>query len=416
MIRRQAYKFRIEPTGEQRRKLQQFAGMTRLVFNKALAIQKENHEAGGKYIQYVPMAKLLTAWRNGDETPWLKDAPVHPLQHALKHLDRAYKNLFEKRASFPTFKKRGRSDSFRFPDGKQIKLDQQQEKIFLPKLGWLDYRRSRKVQGLVKSVTVSQKSGHWYVSIQTERKVAEPCHPAATVVGIDLGVVRFATLWDGQKETVIWPLSSFKRHEVRLAKAQRQMCRKTKFSNNWKRAKARVQRIHAQIANTRNDFLHKTSNAISKSHAMIVIEDLQVKNMSRSASGSPAEPGRNVRAKSGLNKSILDQGWGEFGRQLDYKTDWKGGWLVAVPPANTSRECPACGHISAENRKSQSVFICVACGHTENADLVASKNIRGRGLNSPKVRTIGRIACEVSGVVMPPAAGTHRSEQPTHVD
>jgi len=145
MIRRQAYKFRIEPTGEQRRKLQQFAGMTRFVFNKALAIQKENHEAGGKYIQYVPMAKLLTAWRNGDETPWLKDAPVHPLQHALKHLDRAYKNFFEKRASFPTFKKRGRSDSFRFPDGKQIKLDQQQEKIFLPKLGWLDYRRSRKV-------------------------------------------------------------------------------------------------------------------------------------------------------------------------------------------------------------------------------------------------------------------------------
>lgn len=108
MIRRQAYKFRIEPTGEQRRKLQQFAGMTRFVFNKALAIQKENHEAGGKYIQYVPMAKLLTAWRNGDETPWLKDAPVHPLQHALKHLDRAYKNFFEKRASFPTFKKRGR--------------------------------------------------------------------------------------------------------------------------------------------------------------------------------------------------------------------------------------------------------------------------------------------------------------------
>ena len=88
MIRRQAYKFRIEPTGAQRRKLQQFAGMTRFVFNKALAIQKENHEAGGKYIQYVPMAKLLTAWRNGDETPWLKDAPVHPLQHALKHLDR----------------------------------------------------------------------------------------------------------------------------------------------------------------------------------------------------------------------------------------------------------------------------------------------------------------------------------------
>lgn len=139
MKRVQAYKFRIEPTGEQRRKLQQFAGMTRFVFNKALAIQKENFEAGGKYIHYVPMAKQLTAWRNGDETPWLKDAPVHPLQHALKHADRSYKNFFEKKASFPTFKKRGQKDSFKFPDGKQIKLDQQQERISLPKLGWLNY-------------------------------------------------------------------------------------------------------------------------------------------------------------------------------------------------------------------------------------------------------------------------------------
>ena len=416
MKRVQAYKFRIEPTGEQQRKLQQFAGMTRFVFNKALALQKENFDAGGKYIQYVPMARLLTAWRNGEETPWLKEAPVHPLQHALKHLDRAYKNFFENRASFPKFKKRGQHDSFRFPDGKQIKLDQTGERIFLPKLGWLSYRRSRKVLGLVKNVTVSLKAGHWYVSIQTEREVAEPCHPAATIVGIDLGIVRFATLWDGQKETVVEPLSNFKRHETRLAKAQRQMNRKVKFSNNWKRAKARVQRIHSQIANARNDFLHKTSHAISKNHAMIVVEDLQVKNMSRSASGNVAEPGRNVRAKSGLNKSILDQGWGEFGRQLDYKSAWKGGWFVAIPPANTSRECPACGHTCAENRKSQSVFLCVACGHTENADLVASKNIRGRGLNSPKVRTIGRIACEVSGVSMPPAAGTHRSEQPVHTD
>jgi putative transposase len=133
--------------------------------------------------------------------------------------------------------------------------------------------------------------------------------------------------------------------------------------------------------------------------------------MSRSASGSLEEPGRNVRAKSGLNKAILDQGWGEWRRQLDYKSGWQGGWLVAVPPANTSRECPVCGHISAYNRKSQSVFLCVACGHTENADLVAAKNIRGRGLKLPKGQDIGRIVCEVNGAVRPSAAGTRRSEQ-----
>ena len=416
MKRLQAYQFRLEPTFEQRMLLRKFAGCVRVVWNKGLALQQARHEAGEKKLGYAGLCKALTAWRNDPETPWLAEASVDVEQQILRDLETAYRRFFDKLSDFPRFKKKGARDSFRFPQPKSIRLDQAGERILLPKLGWLSYRRSRKVQGLVRNVTVSLKAGHWYVSIQTERKVAEPCHPATTVAGIDLGVVRFATLWDGQKETVIQPLSSFKRHEVRLAKAQRQMSRKVKFSSNWKRAKARVQRIHSQIANARNDFLHKTSHIISKNHAMIVVEDLQVKNMSRSASGNLVEPGRNVRAKSGLNKSILDQGWGEFGRQLDYKSAWKGGWLVAVPPANTSRECPVCGHTCAENRKSQSVFLCVACGHTENADLVASKNIRGRGLNSPKVRTIGRIACEVSGVSVPPAAGTHRSEQPAHAD
>ena len=416
MKRLQAYKFRLEPTFEQRILFRKFAGCVRVVWNKGLVLQQARHQAGEKKLGYAGLCKELTAWRNDPETPWLAEASVDVEQQILRDLETAYKRFFDKLSDFPRFKKKGARDSFRFPQPKSIRLDQAGERILLPKLGWLNYRRSRKVQGLVRNVTVSLKAGHWYVSIQTERKVAEPCHPATTVAGIDLGVVRFATLWDGQKETVIQPLSSFKRHAVRLARAQRQMSRKVRFSSNWKRAKVRVQRIHGQIANARNDFLHKTSHAISKNHAMIVVEDLQVKNMSRSASGNLVEPGRNVRAKSGLNKSILDQGWGEFARQLDYKTAWKGGWLVAVPPANTSRECPACGHTCADNRKSQSVFLCVACGHTENADLVASKNIRGRGLNSPKVRTIGRIACEVSGVSVPPAAGTHRSEQPAHAD
>lgn len=130
------------------------------MFNKALALQQASHEAGGKFIGYVAMAKQLTAWRNGEETPWLKEAPVHPLQHALKDLDRAYQNFFAKRADFPRFKKRGRGDSFRYPDPKQIKLDQGNRRIFLPKLGWLRYRHSREVLGAVKNVTVSLSAGH----------------------------------------------------------------------------------------------------------------------------------------------------------------------------------------------------------------------------------------------------------------
>jgi len=175
-----------------------------------------------------------------------------------------------------------------------------------------------------------------------------------------------------------------------------------KFSSNWKKEKSRIQKIHSRVTNARRDFLHKTSTAISKNHAMIAIEDLQVRNMSRSAVGNIEKPGRNVRAKSGLNKAILDQGWFEFRRQLDYKLTWNGGWLIAVPPQNTSRTCPACGHVSADNRKTQARFECVECGHEDNADVVGAINVLRAGH--------ARLACEVNGAIMPSAAGTRRSD------
>jgi putative transposase len=375
MERLQAFKFELMPTGEQARKMRQFAGACRFVYNKALAWQKENHAAGEKFVGYVPMAKHLTAWRNSIDTPWLKDSPVHTSQSALKDLDRAFVNFFEKRADFPRFKRKGMSDSFRYPDAKQIELDRENGRISLPKLGYIRYRNSRIVLGEVRSATVSNRAGKWYVSILTKREVAQPV-PHGQAVGIDVGVARFGTLSDG---SYIAPLASFKKHEQRLAKYQRRMSRKVKGSSNWKKAKARVQRIHARIANARNDFLHKASTAISKNHAMIAVEDLQVRNMSKSAKGSAEAPGRNVRAKSGLNKSILDQGWFEFRRQLEYKTAWRGGFFVAVPAANTSRTCPCCGHISADNRKTQALFACVRCGHEANADHVGAINVLERG-------------------------------------
>jgi putative transposase len=320
------------------------------------------------------------------------------LQQALKDLERAYANFFAKRADFPRFKKKGQPDHFRYPDAKQIKLDQANGRIFLPKLGWLRCRISRHVLGTVKNVTVSLSCGKWFVSIQTERHVEQPI-PNGGAVGIDMGVARLATLSDG---TFYVPLNSFKRHEAALRRAQQAMCRKTKFSNNWKKAKTRVQRIHARIGNARRDFLHKTTTAISQNHAMVCIEDLQVRNMSKSAAGTAKQPGKNVRAKAGLNKSILDQGWFEFRRQLDYKLAWNGGSLIAVPPQNTSRTCPCCGYMSEDNRQTQARFECVECGFEEDADLVGAINVLRAGH--------ARWACEVSGEVMPPAAGTHRSD------
>ena len=376
MQRLQAYKYELMPDGEQARDMRRFAGSCRFVYNKALAMQKGNHEAGNKFIGYVGLCKVLTGWRNGVETSWLKDAPCHPLQQAMKDLEKAYKNFFAKRADFPKFKRKGSGDSFRYPDPKQIKLDQGNSRLFLPKLGWLRYRNSRDVLGDVRNVTVSQSGGKWFVSIQTEREVAQPVSTATTAIGIDVGIVRFATLSDA---SFIAPLNSFKKHQRRLARYQRRMSRKIKFSNNWKKAKARVQKIHTSIANARKDFLHKVTATISQNHALVCIEDLQVRNMSSSAKGNSEQHGTNVRAKSGLNKAILDQGWGEFRRQLEYKMVWNGGMLLTVPAHNTSRTCPCCRHVSKDNRQTQAQFDCVICGYKNHADVVGAINILERG-------------------------------------
>lgn len=376
MQRRQAYKYELMPDGEQARAMRRFAGACRFVFNKALALQKENHEAGNKFIGYVAMAKHLTSWRNGEETPRLKDAPCHPLQHALKDLERAYKNFFARRAEFPRFKRKGCCDAFRYPDPKQIKLDQANSRLFLPKLGWLRYRNSRDALGEVRNVTVSQSGAKWFVSIQTQREIEVPLPTSTSAVGIDVGIARFATLSDASH---IAPLNSFKKHQRRLARYQRRMSRKVKFSNNWKKAKARVQKIHTGIANARKDFLHKATTTISQNHALVCIEDLQVRNMSRSAKGKVEQPGKKVAQKSGLNRAILDQGWGEFRRQLAYKMSWNGGMLLAVPPHHTSRTCPCCGHVSKDNRQTQSKFLCVDCGYENHADVVGAINVLERG-------------------------------------
>src|SRR5574343_395971 len=398
MQRLQAFKYELIPDGQQARQMRRFAGSCRFVFNKALALQKERYERGEKKLSYAGLCKLLTEWRNSAETTWLAEGPVHTQQQTLKDLERAYSNFFAKRADFPRFKKKGRHDSFRYPDPKQIKPDQTNSRIFLPKLGWLRYRNSRDVLGELRNVTVSLSGGKWFVSIQTEREVEQPI-PNGGAVGIDMGIARFATLSDG---SFYPPLNSFKRHETALRKAQQTMSRKVKFSHNWKKAKARIQKIHARIGNARRDYLHKCSTTISQNHAIVCIEDLQVRNMSKSAAGTTESPGRNVRAKSGLNKAILDQGWAEFRRQLDYTLAWNGGHLIAVPPQNTSRTCPSCGHVSKDNRQTQAKFECVECGFEENADVVGAINVLRAGH--------AQLACEVSDAVMPPAAGTHRSD------
>jgi putative transposase len=224
-----------------------FAGSCRFVFNRALALQKELFELSGAHASYADLCAVLVDWKQDKETDWLNEVPSQALQQSLKNLDAAWTRRLDSlkklkqgrinRAQLigePVFKKKEKHASFRYPQG--TCLQQNNHRIWLPQLGWVRYRNRREVLGAVKNVTVSLAGGRWLVSIQTEREVEAPVHRSATAVGIDMGVVRLATLSDG---TCYAPRNSFRQHQAGLRKAQQSMSRKNKFSQNWKRAKAR---------------------------------------------------------------------------------------------------------------------------------------------------------------------------------
>ena len=373
MLRLQAFKFELQPGGEQLRNLRQFAGSCRFVYNKGLALNLERYEKKEQRLGYAGLCALLPNWKIEHE--FLSEVPAQALQQALKNLERAYTNFFQKRADFPKFKKKGQRESFRVPQG--FKVDNGNGRVKVPKMGWMRYRKSQDVLGGAKNITISESCGKWFVSIQTEREVTTPQHPSTSAVGMDWGVVNFVTLSNGEVLGQCQPLKKFL---PKLAKLQRRMARKNKFSKNWRKAKARITKLHWKIANIRKDFVHQSSKDISKNHAVVFVEDLPVQNMSRSSQGTKAKPGKRVNQKSGLNRAILDASPFELRRQLEYKTQWSGGLLVAVPAQNTSRKCPECQHTAAENRKRQAKFVCVECGYSAHADYVGAVNIKEAGL------------------------------------
>ena len=379
MLIRKAYKYRLEPNAEQASRLAVLCGHARFVWNQGLRHCLSEIENGNQLPNAYTLNKLIPVWKKDPDLDWLKDGNAVTYQQKLGDLANAWKRYFDKSldADKPKFKKKGKNqDSIRFVqfdkycqlDGKRVKLPS--------KLGWVKFRKSQEVQGVIKNCTVSNKSGYWYISFQVEQEVAKPEHNSKSAIGVDVGIAKFVTLSDGSH---LKPLNAFRQHEQRLAIEQRKLARKVNFSENWKKQKAKIQKIHTCIANCRKDFLHKASTEISKNHAMIAIEDLRVSNMSKSAKGNSEEHGKNVAAKSGLNKSILDQGWYEFRRQLEYKQLWNGGLVVPVPAQYTSQTCPCCSHVSKENRQTQASFECVECGYTNNADIVGALNILERG-------------------------------------
>src|SRR5690554_6472430 len=299
-----------------------------------------------KKLGYAALCKALTGWRNSAETPWLREGPIHPLQQSLKDLDRAYANFFAKRADFPRFKKKGQRDSFRYPDPKQIKLDQGNRRLYLPKLGWLRFRKSREVLGTVKNVTVSQSAGRWFVSIQTEREVVVLA-PTGGAVGIDLGVARFATLSDG---SYLARLNSFKTHQAALRKAKQAMSRK-------------VQHINEQIAQQTSRRL--VDFALAQGADVIVLEDL-----------------KGWRPKAGKKRSGLRQRFHQWLHRrlttlIEQKMAEAGGRVVYVYARGTSSWAfDGSGRVKRD--KAQHELAIFPNGKQYNADLNASYNIGAR--------------------------------------
>lgn len=396
-----AYQFELREKSAQGKSLRLWSGALRWLWNKAIGEQQRRHKAGEKFANYVEMAKWLKAWRDAPESAWLCEGPFHPQQQVLRRLEEAYKRFFAKAGGYPKFKRYGDDPGIRFPDPKQFFLDQQavgaredladqshldqndrlaawcaNGRIKLPKLGWVRLRQSELISGELKNVSIRRNGGKWICSIQVETASTESAGLAPTL-GIDVGINLFAATSDGDK---IEGLKALSCSERRLRRYQKSVSRKVKGSCNRKKAIQKLGNLHRKIANKRKDWISKLSTELADRHCVIALEDLKIKNMSASAAGSVEEPGRNVKQKAGLNKSILDAAWGDFRRQLEYKTQWRGGQVVRVNPAYTSQRCSSCGHTAKENRKAQEVFACVACGQTENADVNAAKNILAAGI------------------------------------
>jgi len=402
-----AYKFRLEPNKEQEIILNNLVGSARFVWNQMLAISFEMF-AKDEFINATNLVNKIIGLKNNPDFEFLKSSSnAVSLQQKVRDLASAWSRFFDPKAHarLKENKKKPRKPKFfKLADGTEIQrrplMPQFKRKsagcdsirlvqfdkycrvegnrVKLPNsIGLVTFRKSQDIIGTIKNITISKKSGHWYVSFGTERELTEnPRHPSKSAIGLDMGISKLLTTSNGE---YIKPKNSFKANQLKLAKLQRQLSRKVLFSQNWKNQNHKIQKLHSHIANIRHDYLHKITTRISKSHAMIACEDLKVANMSKSASGTVENKGRQVKAKSGLNKSILDQGWGMMVNMLEYKQQWRGGLLIKVNPRYTSQTCFECKHIAKENRQTQSKFECVKCDHKANADINAAKNILSAG-------------------------------------
>ncbi|MFF2081789.1 RNA-guided endonuclease InsQ/TnpB family protein [Kitasatospora sp. NPDC058162] len=400
-------RYRLELDAKQAELCETFGDICRSVWNTALE-QRREYRRRGAWMNYVPQAAELADAKR--EFPWLKDAPSHVLQQTLRDLDRACREHGTHRVRWRS--KARWSPSFRFPAGNLITVERIGRKwgrAKLPELGWVRFRWSRPIGGEVRSATVARQGRQWFVSFLVEDGRQTPQRHAMpnTAVGVDRGVKVAATTSGGHfHDREYISMGEAKR----LRRLQQQLSRCERGSNRRRSVLAKINAIIGRVRNRRADFCAQTANTLATRNAVVVLEDLRTRNMTASAAGTVEQPGRNVRAKAGLNRAILDKGWHLLELALRNAARTTGTTIVLVDPAYTSQTCHACKHADPKNRESQAVFECTACGYQDHADVNAAKNI----LNAAGHAVSGRGDLGVARSVkrQPPARRTRTGRSP----
>ncbi len=363
MQQKRAYRYRFYPSPAQDTVLARTFGSARFVYNWALRLRTDAYYERQERLDYHEASAALTILKQQPETAWLNEVSSVPLQQALRHLDKAFRNFFEGRAKYPRFhKKHGRqaatyaSSAFRW--------DSATHTLTLAKMDApLDIHWSRSFTGTPTTVTVSKDTaGRYFVSFLVEEEVAA-LPVVNALVGVDVGLKDVAVLSTGEK---IANPRHLQRSERRLKHAQRSLARKQKGSKNREKARLKVAREHARIADQRRDGLHKLTTRLIRENQTVCVESLAVKNLVRNHT---------------LAKAISDVGWGELVRQLEYKATWYGRTLVKIDRwYPSSKRCHACGHVLDALSLDVRQWTCPACGVRHDRDINAAKNILAVGL------------------------------------
>ena len=374
-------KLKCYPTKQQEKLFNQYIGNNRFVWNSFLYLNKLHYENTKTFLFNYDMCNLLPSFKSIND--FLNISIAQSLQQELRALDIAIKASFKSKG-FPKFKKKVGKNSFHIPE--RFKISNTKKSILIPKSGYVKCHlpRTLKQEG-IRNVTISKENNNWYIALCIKH---EPSALPKTNkhVGLDLGTVRLATNQHGRVIKKFEALSL----EVRIKTTQRKLQRRQQLASNGKLArnqskgymktKYTLNKLHTKLKNKRLDYLHKESTKLVRRYDTIVIEDLKTSSMTRQVKRtSDGSPRKNVNAKSGLNKSILNQGWGLLINMLDYKCKWYGKTLIKVDPKNTSRKCSSCGFTNKYNRKSQAKFKCLQCGYSANADKNAATNIFNLG-------------------------------------